>query len=192
CKGGAGLVLLQVAVEIVVVGSQHKSRLALDQQVLRRIGVMPARICTDSGKQFNVVALHQAQAPLGIQAYKILRVVRVDAAMVTAGLPRRSGVIAKLLLLNPDDGLGKKIDASHVVPVGVTNDNVGDFFRLHARKLHGFVRAQEILDGKFLEPPLAMKAAVEQNVVPAAANQPHGKNDVDLFVHGSSYHQVGD
>src|SRR5579863_6575164 len=104
--------------------------------------------------------------------------------MVPARLPGFSGVIAKFLLLYPHVGLGEKIDSSHVVPVGMTDHHIGDVLGFHTRKAHGLVGPQVILDGPFLEPALPMKAAVEENISPTAADEPKDVNGVDFLVLG--------
>src|SRR5215469_13403804 len=111
--------------------------------------------------------------------------------MIASRLPSGTRVVPKFFLLNPDGGFRKEIDSAHVVPVGVADDDVRDFFRLDTSEFDGFVRPNEILDGQFLEPAFAMEAAVQEDVVPAAANQPNDEHDVDLLVFGSAHHQIG-
>jgi hypothetical protein len=71
-----------------------------------------------------------------------------------------------------------------MIPVSVAHNDIGDFFRLYAGKFHRFIWTEIILDGPQLEPAFVVKAAVEQDVVTPALNQPNGIRRVDLFVLG--------
>ena len=64
--------------------------------------------------------------------------------MPSARLPGVSGVIGELLLLDPNGGFREEVDAAHVVPMGMADDDVGHVFGLDAGELHGFVRAQVV------------------------------------------------
>ena len=80
--------------------------------------------------------------------------------------------------------MGEKIDSSHVVPVCVTDDHISDVLGSHSRQAHGLIGSQVILDRPFLEPALPMKAAVEENIPPAATDQPKGVDGVDFLILG--------
>src|SRR5262249_1892755 len=116
----------------------------------------------------------------------------VDASVLSAGLPRVAGVVGELLLLDPHGRLRKEVDAAHVVPVRVADHDVGHVFGLDARRLHGFVRAQVVVGRKLLQPVLAVKSAVEEDVAAAAADQPHDHRDVDLLVLRSTHDKTRD
>jgi hypothetical protein len=58
--------------------------------------------------------------------------------MPSARLPGVSGVIGELLLLDQTVAFGR-VDAAHVVPVGMADDDVGHVFEADASELHGFV-----------------------------------------------------
>ena len=103
-----------------------------------------AGIGANPRKEFDVIAVHEAQPPCGVEPDEFLDVFRVDAAVIAAGLPSVARVIAKLLLLNPDCGFGKKIDATHVIPVGMADDDVRDVFRLNPSEFYGFVGANVV------------------------------------------------
>jgi hypothetical protein len=183
----AGHVRFQIAVQISIVGRQHEARRAFDQQVLRGIGVAPADVSADAGKNLHVIATDKTHSTFRIQTNKRLNVVRIDAAMLAACLPGLAGVITKLFFLNPDDGLGKQIDAAHVIPMGMTHDDVSDFLGLNTGQFHGFVGTNIIQDGPFLKPAWAVKSAVEKNIVPSAADQLHRIDGVELLVFRSTY-----
>ena len=144
---------------------------------MARAGVHP-----NPGKDLHIVSINQTQPSFRVQLDKLQHIIRIDAAVFSAGLPRLPGVISKLFFLNPHRRLGKQIDATQVVPVGVADHHVGHIFGLHSGKFHRFVRPQEIGDGKIFGPLFAMKSAVEKDVVAAAANQPNYEGDVHLLV----------
>src|SRR5215475_14230569 len=98
-------------------------------------------ISVNPRKYFDIVAVDEMQAALGIQLHELAHILRVDAAMMAAGLPRISRVISELLLLNPDRCFREKVNAAHVVPMSVADDDVGDLFGLDAGQLHSFVGA---------------------------------------------------
>src|SRR5438034_4928896 len=101
--------------------------------------------------------------------------------MIPAGLPCVTGVISKFLLLNPNRCFGKQIDASQVVPVGVADDDVRDFCGLNTGELHGFVGAKVFCRWKVFEEGIAVIAAVKEDIVAAAANEPHDHGDDDFL-----------
>jgi|SRR5690348_10873999 len=105
---------------------------------------MASGVGANAGENFDVVAVNETHAPLGVELDEFLNVGGVDAAVMSAGLPGLAGVVAILVFLNPDSCFGKKIDAAEMVPVRVADDDVGDFVRLDARELDGFIRAQVI------------------------------------------------
>ena len=73
-----------------------------------------------------------------------------------------------------------------MVPVGVTDDDVSDLCRLHSGQFDGFVGTQIVLHGELFEMGIAMEAAVEQDGVAAAPNQPDDHGEVDLLVLGAA------
>src|ERR1700761_2761912 len=79
-----------------------------------------------------------------------------------------------------------------MVPMRVAHNDVGDFLRFYAGQFHRFVWTKVILNRPQLEPTLAMKPTVEQNIVPATANQPDRVHRVDLFVFRRPDHHLGD
>src|SRR5215471_11776172 len=119
-------------------------------------------------KYFDVVAVDEMQAALGIQLHELPHILGVDAAMMTARLPRVSRVISELLLLNPDRCFWEKVNAAHVVPMGVADDDVGDLLRLDAGQLHCFVGANVVCRWKRFEESIVVKAAVKEDVAAAA------------------------
>src|SRR5580700_6867020 len=129
-----------------------------------------SRIGANARKQLDVIAIHEAEPSFGIKLHKLLDVFRVDPSVIATGLPSVAGVIAKLLLLNPDCGFGKKVDATHVIPVGMADDDVRDFFRLNASEFHGFVRANVFGGREFFEKRISVVAAVEKNVAAYTAD----------------------
>src|SRR5581483_2287223 len=74
----------------------------------------------------------------------------------------------------------------------VTDDNVSNVFRGDTGQLHRLIRTDVIGDVLFLEPTLVMEAAVEQNVVAAAADQPDDKSRIDGRSPGSADHKITD
>src|SRR5205085_8884542 len=72
-------------------------------------------------------------------------------------------------------------DAAEVVPVGVANDDVGDFFGLDACELHRFVGPNVFRGWKRPEKSIAVIAAVKKDVVAAASNEPDDHGDVDFL-----------
>src|SRR5258708_33447792 len=111
-------------------------------------------------------------APFRVQARQGLNIFRVNSAVSPARLPGLSGVIAKLLFLDPDGSFGEQIDTAHVVPVCVAYDHIRDLFGLNTGQLHRFVGANIVEYRPFLEPSLAVKSAVKKNVAASAADQP--------------------
>src|SRR5215469_15130033 len=101
---------------------------------------MPSGVGANTRKNFHIVAVDEAHAALSVQLHEFLNVLRIDPTVVSAFLPRRAGVVAVFLFLNPDRRFGKKIDAAEMVPVRVADDDVTDFVWLDAREFHGFVR----------------------------------------------------
>ncbi len=104
----------EVAVEIAVVGSEDEGAIAVDADVLRRPGVARSGIDADAGKDLDVVAVDEAQAPFGIALDEGLHIVGIDASVPPAGLPGVSGVIGELLFLDPDRRLRKEVDAGEI------------------------------------------------------------------------------
>src|SRR5580692_11570924 len=109
------------------------------------------------------------QSALGVDAHKLFDIFGIDASVIAAGLPGITGVVTKFFLLNPHVSFRKKVDAAQMVPVGVTDNHVRNFFGLNSRELDGFVRANVLGGGKIFEESIAVIAAVEKNVVAAAA-----------------------
>src|ERR1700692_2582689 len=110
------------------------------------------------------------QSALGVDAHELFDIFRIDAAVIATGLPGIACVVTKFFLLNPDASFRKKIDAAQMIPVGVADDNVRNFFGLNSRELDGFVGANVLGGGKIFEESIAVIAAVEKNVVAAAPN----------------------
>src|SRR5215468_7872877 len=121
-------------------------------------------------KYFDVVAVDEMQAALGIQLHELAHILWINAAMMAAGLPRVSRVISELLLLNPDRCFWEKINTAHVVPMGVADDDVGDLFGLDAGQLHCFVGSNVVCRWKRFEESIVVKAAVKEDVAAAAAD----------------------
>src|SRR5215468_6403689 len=115
-------------------------------------------------KYFDVVAVDQVQAALGIQLHELAHILGINAAMMTAGLPRVSRVISELLLLNPNRCFREEVNAAHVVPMGVADDDVGDLFGLETGQLHRFIGANVLCRRKVLEESIPMIAAVKEDV----------------------------
>src|SRR5579859_1405865 len=191
-KSGAGFVFGEIAIEITIVGGEYEGRSAFHAQVLRGIGVARARVGTDAGEKFDIVAVHETDAACGVQLDELLNVVWIDSTMIAAGLPSVAGVIAKLVLLDPDICFRKKIDAAEMIPMGVADDDVSDFFGLETGELDGFVRANVIGGREIFEESIAMVATVEKDVTAAAADQPYDHSDFDFFVFRSAHDQAGD
>lgn len=105
-------------------------------------------------------------------------------------LPGFAGVVAELVLLNPDGRASKQVDAAQVIPMGMTDDHVGDFFGLNPREAHGLVGAQVVCDRPEFKPAVAMKSGVEQDIAAAASDQPDGVDVVDFFVFGGAHHHL--
>jgi len=61
--------------------------------------------------------------------------------VIAAGLPGIAGVVAKFILLDPDGCVREEVDAAHVIPVGVADDDVGDLVGLDPGEFHGVVGA---------------------------------------------------
>src|SRR5437879_12461154 len=94
-----------------------------DANVLRRVGVARAGIDADAGEDFDIVAIHQVHAASGSTADKLGKVLGVNSEASAAGLERLVHVILKFLPLEPDVGARKKVNAAHVVPVTVGDDD---------------------------------------------------------------------
>src|SRR5436853_1363340 len=116
--------------------------MTLDAQILRRIRVSCARIRANAGKYFDIIAVDQAQPAFCIQSHELLDIFRIDAAMNSTLLPCFPGVIAELLLLNPNDRFRKKSDPTHMIPVGVADHDVRHLFRPYSRELYRFIRPE--------------------------------------------------
>jgi len=54
-----------------------------------------AGVSANAGKDFKIVAINQMNAPFGVQPHQFLHVLRIDAAMIAAGLPCLSGILAR-------------------------------------------------------------------------------------------------
>src|ERR1700728_191195 len=126
-----------------------------------------AGVSANSRKDFDVVAIDQMKAALGVELDQLLHVFGVDAAVIAAGLPRVDGVVAILIPLNPDGGFRKQIDAAHVVPVCVADDNVANRIGRNARGFDSLVGAEVILHRKFFKKRVAMKSAIKEDRVAA-------------------------
>lgn len=118
----------------------------------------------------DVIAIHQAEPSPGIKLHEFLSIFRVDPSVIAAGLPSVSRVIAKLLFLNPDCGFRKKVNATHVIPVAMADDDVRDVCRLNAGEFHGFVGTNVFGGREFFEKSIAVVAAVEKNVAASTAD----------------------
>src|ERR1700722_3755477 len=110
------------------------------------------------------------QSALGVDTHELFDILGIDASVIAAGLPGFTGVVAKFFLLNPHVSFRKKIDAAQMIPVGVADDYVRNFFGLDSRELDGFVGAKVLGGGKIFQESIAVIAAVEKNVVAAAAD----------------------
>src|SRR5579863_1710883 len=151
-----------------------------------------ARVGPDARKNLDIVAIDEPQPTFSVEAQELLNVSRIDAAMIAAGLPGGVRVVPVLLFLNPDRGLREEIDPTHVVPVRMADDDVRHFGGVDSRQAHSLIRPHVVCDLPELEPALPMKAAVEQDVVAAAPDQPDDEGDVELFTGRSADDQVGD
>lgn len=150
-----------------------------------------AGIGTNTGKEFNIISVHKPKPSFRVEFNEFLDILRVDPTVIAAGLPSVASVVAKLLFLNPYGRLGKKVDAAHVIPMGMADDDVSDFFGLNSRKSYGFIRANVVGGGEFFEEGIAVVAAVEKNVVASAADQPDHHRNFD-FLAGIAHHKVGE
>ena len=110
--------------------------------------------------------------------------------MLPSRLPSFAGVVAELFLLNPDGRASKQVDAAQVIPMGMTDDHVGDFFGLNSGEAHGLVGAQVVHDRPEFKPAVAVKSGVEQDIAAAASDQPDSVDAVDFFVFGGAHHHV--
>src|SRR5580658_564395 len=110
------------------------------------------------------------QSALGVDAHELFDIFGIDAAVIAAGLPSITCVVVEFFLLNPDASFRKKIDAAQMIPVGVADDNIRNFFGLDSRELDGFVGAKVFGRGKIFKESIAVIAAVEKNVVAAASD----------------------
>lgn len=127
-EGSAGFAFNEIAIEIAIVGGKDEGRIAFDAQILRGISVTTASIGANAGEDLDVVAMHETEPTLSVELDELLNIFGVDAAVIAAWLPSLAGVIAKLLALNPNCGLWKKIDATHVIPVRVADDDIRNVF----------------------------------------------------------------
>src|SRR5437762_4793788 len=107
-------------------------------------------------------------------------VLRIDAAVFPAGLPGIAGVVRVLVLLNPDLRLRKEVRPVSVVPMSVREHNVRDLLRLYAEWRHRLVRPYEVIDLPVFEKLRTVETCVDEDSVPAAANQPDHHGDVQL------------
>ena len=182
---------IEIAVKIAIVGREDIGWSSRDANVLRRVGVARAGIDADAGKDFYVVTVHEMDAASGSTADKLGKVLGVNSEASAAGLERLVHVILKFLPLEPDLGARKQVNAAHVVPVTVSDDDVGDIFGLDAGLRDGFIRGQVILHGEKFEPLCAVEAAVHQDCASTSAHQPEDHGDVELFVLGRAHDQGG-
>ena len=74
----------------------------------------------------------------------------------------------------------------------MTDNDVRHLIGLHAGALKGFIGPQIILHRKVVEKGRAVKAAVKEDSVAAAADKPENHGDIDLFVRRSADHHIGD
>src|SRR2546427_4331765 len=136
---------IEIAVKIAIVGREDIGWSSRDANVLRRVGVARAGIDADAGKDFDVVAIHQVHAASRGNADKLGKVFGVNPEASAARPECLVHVILKFLPLEPDVGARKQVNAAHVVPVTVSDDDVGDVFGLDAGLRDGFIRGQVIL-----------------------------------------------
>ena len=64
---GAGQVQRKIEIEIAIVGSENERRISLDAEILRGVGVAGAGVGANAGEDFDIVAIHQADAAFRVQ-----------------------------------------------------------------------------------------------------------------------------
>src|SRR5204863_1397824 len=116
-----------------------------DAHVLRLPRMFAADVDADAGKNLGVAGDEmQTAGEIGLQ--QDVDVVRLDATVFPAGLPRIAGVVRVLVLLNPDLRLREEVRPVSVVPMSVREHNVRDLLRLHAEWRDGLVGPYEVID----------------------------------------------
>ena len=179
---GDGFVLVEVAVEIHVVGCEHDGAGGGGHgDELRGEGVLAAGVGADAGEDELVVAVDEGDAAGDVELDEGEDVVGVDAAVGARGLPGGAGVVGVLVLLQPDAGVGEEVHAVGVVPVHVGEDDVGDVGGLEAEFGEGLVGGLEVADGPGFEELRAVEAGVDEDGVAVAADEPVDHGDVDLL-----------
>src|SRR6185503_1894626 len=82
---------------------------------------------------FLVITLDQAYAALGVRLDQLHNIFAVNSSVRAAGLPRFSGIVCVLVLLDPDASLREQVHAAGVVPMHMSDDHIGDVLRLEAQ-----------------------------------------------------------
>ena len=95
-------------------------------------------------------------------------------------MPGRAGVVTVLVFLNPNLGVGKQIDAVRVVPVHVRDDYISDVLRRQPEFGNCLGSLDEILNSFSFDDVLMVTAGINQDVLSAAAHQPHHHLQIDF------------
>src|SRR5215472_10459292 len=122
---------------------------------------MAPRVGSNAWKNLDIVTIDQTHPALRVELHEFLNVGGVNATMIAARLPSLTGVVTKLLFLDPDRRFGKKVDASEMVPVRVADDDVGDLVRLDASEFHCFVGANVFRRWEVFQERVTVIAAVK-------------------------------
>src|SRR5438445_10939290 len=102
-----------------------------------------ACVNADSGHDFTVIAVDEDDLACCVALKKFGKILDLCTPLSTR-LPRRSHVILVFVFLNPDGRLREKIQTTHMIPVNMTDNYVGNLFRLNTSEFDRFVGSNVI------------------------------------------------
>src|SRR5262249_33382858 len=93
----------------------------------------PTCVDPDAVDYFAIIAINQVHFLFRIEFYQCQYVININSTVTATGLPGCASVVTVLVLVNPDFGVGKQIDAISVVPVQMRNNDVGNLSRQQSK-----------------------------------------------------------
>src|SRR6266481_3368428 len=155
--------------------------------------MLAAGVTGKAGKELLRVTVDQAYAPGQIELDHRQHIIRINAAVCAGLLPGLAGVINVFVLLQPDARMGKQVHAVGVVPMHVGDHHVGDVLWFYGGRDAGLsygIRGVEVtINLPVLEELWPVKAGVNQNDVPVAADQPDRHGEIELALRISAGYQ---
>ncbi len=130
------------------------------------------------GKNLAVVPIDQPEFSLRIASQQVQDIFGIDAAVLPSPLPRRSSVVSVFLFLDPESGIWKQVDTSHMVPMGMGNDDIGDLAGFNPREANRRIRTDVVRDFILLDPLLPIKTGIQEDVASLSPDQPEHESDV--------------